>query len=78
MNIIYCMETWKEKNKYREMVFWFQAKNRSSDGEKLWDQLDNFFKQWKVKTVFETEYFSNLLLETFTDLIKQLNTNWNK
>ena len=32
--------------------------------QKFWDHLNNLFKQWKVKTIFETE----LVPEGFSDL----------
>ena len=29
----------------------------------FWDHYNNLFKQWKAKTIFEKEIFSNLILE---------------
>ena len=49
-------------------LFWPNVrKNCSSDQEKLMKlklkALDSLFKQWKVRTIFETECFLNLFLE---------------
>ena len=42
--------------------------------------LNNLFKQWNTRTIFETEYFFNVLLKALTDLIHWNNQNahWKK
>ena len=46
---------------------------------KVWDLQDNFFEQWRVRTIFYTEHFFNFK----SDLIYLIhgnneNANWNK
>ena len=63
-----------------QKFFWTTLrKNCSSEQEKsfeisrlkaeslqiFWDHINNLFEQWKVRTIFETEYFLNLLLEAW-------------
>ena len=41
--------------------WWLNA----SSLQKFWDQYNNLFKQWKVRTIFETECFFKMFLEVF-------------
>ena len=47
---------------YRETLFQFRDR-RTRNLQNFWYHYNNTFKQWKVRTIFEIEYFSNLLFE---------------
>ena len=50
---MYCM---KKKTKKNRLWKW---RTRID----FWDYWSNFFKHWKARTIFETKYFFNFLLE---------------
>ena len=44
--------------------FW-NSRLKAEDLQKFWDHSNNSFKQWKVRTICETECLANLSLEVF-------------
>ena len=45
-----------------EKHFW-SSRLKTKNLQSCWDHWNNIFEQWRVSTIFETEFFFNLLLE---------------